>query len=254
MTNRPRRLQFIDSISPSPDGTTRPSVFGPYAERLRTDVFRFLVIILPTVLHAFQSPADAPSPQPNANGHHATVEASGKDALQQIYSRLPFDFFKHAVESPEFAIGERNGETPKRRTCPLFLYLCYVGSVQARFQFAKSVIAMRKKGFGRDAEGTLSTSARPRRSYLTHSLRFRNCRFGIRRRRRLRKCGPYYKKVEKAIIMEGDEIEYSRYCHPLALLLFLIPSNSFVLLASSKSILRALSLFNRRSFSLSGPF
>jgi len=94
-------LEFIDSIPLSPDGSLTPqpplaSVFGEYARRLREDVFHFLVVTLPDTLKPYSSAAaESGSPQ----GH------SGRDTLLQIFSLVPFDMFKAAVESPTFQIG-----------------------------------------------------------------------------------------------------------------------------------------------------
>ncbi|KAI6117741.1 hypothetical protein EDD16DRAFT_999590, partial [Pisolithus croceorrhizus] len=60
---------------------------------------------------------------------------SGRGTLLQIFSLVPFDMFKAAVESPAFQIG----------------------SDQSRFKFAKDAIELRKKGIarGRGAEETV---------------------------------------------------------------------------------------------------
>jgi hypothetical protein len=113
-------VEFIDSIPANNDGTSTPdlpslSVFGLYAQRLRDDVFHFLVITLPEVLEVQRTQSD-PSSGP-----------SGRDVLLQIFSRVPFEMFKSAVESPTFLIG----------------------SDQARFKFAKEAIELRKRGIAR---------------------------------------------------------------------------------------------------------
>lgn len=97
-------LHFADTVPPSGDGSATPdlpqtSVFGLYAQRLRDDVFQFLVS-LPEILEG------AP-PQPDVS----SVAAGGgtptpRDVLLQVYSRVPFELFKTAVESPAFRIGE----------------------------------------------------------------------------------------------------------------------------------------------------
>ncbi|KAF8959077.1 hypothetical protein BDZ97DRAFT_1839754 [Flammula alnicola] len=92
-------VEFIDTMPSPTDGTTTPdlpstSVFGQYAQRLRDDVFHFLVVTLPEVLEV-QRPHQEPSSGP-----------SGRDVLLQIYSRVPFEMFKSAVESPTFLIGQ----------------------------------------------------------------------------------------------------------------------------------------------------
>jgi len=62
------------------------------------------------------SPADPSAPP-----------SGGREALLQVYSRVPFDMFKAAVESPQFQIG----------------------SDQARFKFAKEAVELRKRGIAR---------------------------------------------------------------------------------------------------------
>ncbi|KAJ3554460.1 hypothetical protein NM688_g3101 [Phlebia brevispora] len=134
-------LEFVEAI-PSSDGTSTPiephqmpqphrtAVFGPYAQRLRDDVFHFLVVRLPAILNV--NSASTPA-TPQVEG--ATPSDAGRDTLLHIYARVPFDLFKAAVESPTFQIG----------------------SDQARFKFAKDAIELRKKGIarGQGAEETV---------------------------------------------------------------------------------------------------
>ncbi|KAF8631430.1 hypothetical protein AX17_005107 [Amanita inopinata Kibby_2008] len=113
-------LEFVNSIPSPVDGATTPdrstsSVFGLYAQRLREDVFHFLVVTLPELLE-IQKP-------------QASSGTTGRDILLQIYARVPFEMFKGAVESPIFQIG----------------------SDQARFKFAKDAIEIRKRGIARGA-------------------------------------------------------------------------------------------------------
>lgn len=104
-------LEFVDCISTSSDGSNTPiephqmpvsrtAVFGPYAERLREDVFHYLVVTLPNMLNvgSISSPA---TPQGDSHASDA-----GRDTLLQIFARVPFDMFKAAIESPTFQIGE----------------------------------------------------------------------------------------------------------------------------------------------------
>ncbi|KAI6103553.1 hypothetical protein F5141DRAFT_1131287 [Pisolithus sp. B1] len=116
-------LEFVDNIpgsdgSFSPEQQTLTPVFGQYARKLRDDVFHFLVDTLPNALEV-NSPA---------------ISESGS-SQGQIFSLVPFDMFKAAVESPAFQIG----------------------SDQSRFKFAKDAIELRKKGIarGRGAEETV---------------------------------------------------------------------------------------------------
>ncbi|KAJ6455726.1 hypothetical protein C8R45DRAFT_1035490 [Mycena sanguinolenta] len=120
-------LQFIDTLPPSSDGTTTPdltqtSIFGPYGQRLRDDVFNFLVVTLPQSL--------------DIHPDSAKSGGNGRDMLLQIFSRVPFDLFKTAMESQAFEIG----------------------SDQTRFKFAKDAIDIRKRGIARGAEETVVLS------------------------------------------------------------------------------------------------
>lgn len=108
-------LEFVEAVPPaSSDGSSTPvephqmqqpsrtAVFGPYAHRLRDDVFHFLAVRLPSILNVggMSTPV---TPQTDA-GVGAPTDA-GRDTLLQIYARVPFDLFKAAVESPTFQIG-----------------------------------------------------------------------------------------------------------------------------------------------------
>ncbi|KAJ7109231.1 hypothetical protein C8R44DRAFT_280165 [Mycena epipterygia] len=122
-------LQFIDTIPSPSDDTTTPdltqtSIFGPYGPRLRDDVFNFLIVTLPQSLDLHPDPS---SPKSGVNG---------RDMLLQIFSRVPFDLFKTAMESQTFEIG----------------------SDQIRFKFAKDAIDLRKRGIARGAEETVVLS------------------------------------------------------------------------------------------------
>jgi len=116
-------LGFVDSIPSSSDELIGPqqlltSVFAQYAARLREDVFHFLVVTLPNTLQVHSA---AVSESGTSQGH------TSRDTLLQTFSRVPFDMFKAAVESPTFQIG----------------------SDQCRFKFAKDVIELRKGGIAR---------------------------------------------------------------------------------------------------------
>lgn len=94
-------MEFVDTIPMSSDGSSIPdlprtSVFGLYAQRLRDDVFHFLVVSLPQILQ-IEAQGDPAQTQPH--------EPNGRDVLLQIFSRVPFEMFKAAVESPTFPIG-----------------------------------------------------------------------------------------------------------------------------------------------------
>ena len=121
-------LEFVEAIPAPSDGTSTPiephqmpqsnrtAVFGPYAQRLRDDVFHYLVVRLPSILNVngMSTPA---TPQADPSG---APSDAGRDTLLQIYARVPFELFKTAVESPTFQIGassqpQNNIVTPSRR-------------------------------------------------------------------------------------------------------------------------------------------
>ena len=92
-------VDFIDTIPSSTNGLTTPdlpktTIFGFYAHRLKEDVYHFLVDTLPEILEVQHTPSEASSSGQN-----------GRDVLLQIYSRVPFEMFKTAVESPNFRPG-----------------------------------------------------------------------------------------------------------------------------------------------------
>ena len=160
-------LEFVESVSYTPpqnDSASPPvnvqsitsttSVFGPYAPRLRHDVLEYLVVTLPAVLNIHQrDPANgtvSPSPEsPSPSSQYGP----GRDTLLDIFSRVPFDLFKTAVESPTFQIGKRflasRYVASQLRMChhetDHFIKFCSPGSDHARFKFAKDAIEVRKK-------------------------------------------------------------------------------------------------------------
>jgi len=114
-------LEFVESVSytTSQNGSASPpvngqsitsttSVFGPYAQRLRHDVLEYLVVTLPAALNIHQrGPANGTvSPSPESPSP-SSKQSSGREALLEIFSRVSFDVFKAAVESPTFQIGKR---------------------------------------------------------------------------------------------------------------------------------------------------
>jgi len=134
-------LEFVDTIPTPSDGTSTPveqhqlppsrtAVFGPYAQRLRDDIFNFLVVTLPHMLNVGGQATPA-SPHPDGN----VPPDAGRETLLQVFALVPFDMFKAAVESPTFQIG----------------------SDQARFRFAKDAIEVRKRSIarGQGAEETV---------------------------------------------------------------------------------------------------
>ena len=94
-------ITFVDSsASPSsPDAAAEmpsTSIFGLYAQRLRDDIFHYLVVILPSILElSTTSPVEPNTPQ-----------RAGRETLLRVFSSVPFEMFKSAVESPSFQIGE----------------------------------------------------------------------------------------------------------------------------------------------------
>lgn len=134
-------IEFVDTLpapsgsangggSSSPDGTASPAsastpgpqtqtIYGPYAQRLRGDVFHFLVVTLPTML--------------DVHGGTAGASGDGRETLVRVFSRVPFDLFKNAMESPTFQIG----------------------SDQERFKFAKAAIEARKRARSGGVEETV---------------------------------------------------------------------------------------------------
>ena len=104
-------LEFVEAIPTPSDGSSTPiepqhlapsrtAVFGPYADRLKNDIFHFLVVTLPNLLNinGLSSPV---TPQGDSQPSDA-----GRDTLLQVFSRVPFDLFKAVVESPTFQIGQ----------------------------------------------------------------------------------------------------------------------------------------------------
>ncbi|KAH8829661.1 hypothetical protein DL96DRAFT_1792618 [Flagelloscypha sp. PMI_526] len=107
-------LDFLER-TPAPTETSAPhNVFGPYAEKLREDVFECLVCKLPATLKVT----------------HGRVDPEGRKELLKIFSRVPFELFKSVVESSSFQIG----------------------TDQQRFKFAKEAIEARRSGIAKGAE------------------------------------------------------------------------------------------------------
>ncbi|KAH9923931.1 uncharacterized protein BXZ73DRAFT_50772 [Epithele typhae] len=139
----PSWLEFLDSVAPpSSDGSSTPvvdqhkhmrmAVFGPYAQRLRDDIFNFLVVRLPTLVNFGGQATPATPTTPHPDGSSAPAD-TGRETLLQVHARVPFELFKAAVESPSFNLG----------------------STHARFKFAKDAIELRKQGIARGAEETV---------------------------------------------------------------------------------------------------
>jgi hypothetical protein len=136
-------LKFVDSPATSSDGMSpadmhSTSVFGIYAQRLRDDIFNYLVVTLPNALEVHSaSPAEPGLSQ----------DTSDRDTLLRVFSLVPFDMFKTAVESPTFQIGTPVCGYP---ASPKLIHRLHhiVGSDQARFKFAKDAIDLRKRARG----------------------------------------------------------------------------------------------------------
>jgi hypothetical protein len=96
-------LHFLETIPSGSDAEMNQSMFGPFARRLRDDIFTYLIVTLPQILQVTSSAQNGQTqsePQP--------VGDSGWNALLNVYSRLPFELFKDAVESPAFPISENH--------------------------------------------------------------------------------------------------------------------------------------------------
>ena len=87
------------SLTPLDQAAT---IFGPYASRLRSDVFEFLVSLPQSLEMSFAS--DGPN-NSHTEGQQPGPTAS-REALLEIFSLVPFDMFKNAIESPNFQIGQ----------------------------------------------------------------------------------------------------------------------------------------------------
>ena len=104
-------LEFVDTMPTPSDGSSTPivdqhqqmrtAIYGPYAQRLRDDVFNFLVVTLPNLVN-FGGQASPTTPAPEGTNQHSDA---GRETLLQVFSRVPFDLFKAAVESPMFQLG-----------------------------------------------------------------------------------------------------------------------------------------------------
>lgn len=132
----------------TPDSPPSPSsIFGFYAQRFRSDVLHFLMVTLPASL-------DSGDPLAPSRSDQASLPSapSGRDTLLRIFSLTPFDIFKEAVESRAFQIGGFHS-LHMVSSCKALKYLSHMrnlGSEQARFQFAKDAIQLRKRGIARN--------------------------------------------------------------------------------------------------------
>jgi len=108
----------ISATPPPAQEIPMSTVYGPYAQILRDDVFDFLTATLPTQL---QAAADEGGEEPT-------------EVLLGVFATASFETFKSAIESPKFIIGSGDHD---------------------RFRFAKAAIARRKEFVGRDVEETV---------------------------------------------------------------------------------------------------
>ncbi|KAJ7582848.1 hypothetical protein C8J56DRAFT_233227 [Mycena floridula] len=80
----PSWIEFLEGISvpSSPNGTATPQfhLFGPYAQKIKDDVWHLLVVTLPFELGV----------KPGSEG---------REPLAQLLAQLPFEMFKEALES-----------------------------------------------------------------------------------------------------------------------------------------------------------
>ncbi|CDO74879.1 hypothetical protein BN946_scf185004.g29 [Trametes cinnabarina] len=126
-------LEFVEATPIPSDGSSTPvvshpqhsrtAVYGLYAQRLRDDIFNFLVVTLPNLVN-YGGQATPTTPLLEGTTQHADA---GRETLLQVFARVPFDLFKAAIESPTFQLG----------------------SVHSRFKFAKDAIELRKQGIAR---------------------------------------------------------------------------------------------------------
>ncbi|KAI0831762.1 hypothetical protein BC628DRAFT_1415268 [Trametes gibbosa] len=126
-------LEFVDPASGASDGSSTPiidqpphprtAIFGPYAQRLREDIFNFLVVTLPNLV-SYGGQATPSTPVSEASSQRSDA---GRETLLQVFANVPFDLFKAAIESPTFQLG----------------------SVHSRFKFAKDAIELRKQNIAR---------------------------------------------------------------------------------------------------------
>lgn len=183
-------LEFVEAITVPSDGTSTPvephqmppsrtAVFGPYAQRLRDDVWHFLVVRLPRILNVngLSTPV---TPQADSAPSDA-----GRDALLQVYSRVPFELFKAAVESSTFEIGT---------SC--FAFGCHVrgdiSHVLPLGRFGSSSIQVCKGCNRAEEEGGRSRAGGGGDS----RARVWRQQWG--------ECGAYYTKIAQASVMEGQ--------------------------------------------------
>lgn len=90
---------LLESRSFVPGGPL--AVLGSYASRLYEDVLNFLTATLPLTLQAFAIRPPATLPQDGTN----PPAESGYDQLLRVYTMLPFEIFKAAVESSVLPVG-----------------------------------------------------------------------------------------------------------------------------------------------------
>lgn len=133
-----------------------PSIFGPYAQLLRDDVLEFLIVALPAILMTDSNTTT--STLTTSNGHQnggesvkSEINGEALEALLRVFSRVSFDVFKTAMESPKF----------------------FIGSDHDRFRFAKAAIAKRKQFAGRGAEESVVLAVGEGRGNLHVSRKLR---------------------------------------------------------------------------------
>lgn len=105
----PTWLEFVELFPAPSDGSATPvveqnmrtAVYGPYAQRLRDDVFHFLIVTLPNLVN-FGEKATPTTPLSEGASQHSDA---GRETLVQVFARVPFDLFKAAIESPAFQLG-----------------------------------------------------------------------------------------------------------------------------------------------------
>lgn len=121
-------LHFLETIPSGSDTEMNQSIFGPFTRRLRDDIFTYLIVTLPQILQVSSSQQNG-----QTQGESQPVGDGGWNALLSVYSRLPFELFKDAVESPAFPISEN----PRTLSCERHGHLAFC-SFQPLIKYASN--------------------------------------------------------------------------------------------------------------------
>ena len=189
-------LDFLDSLPA--DTESHGTVFGPYARQMREDIFQFLVVSLPLSLEAFTSGESPASPVAGAV-KPAGAEASGQEALLQVYARLPFDLFKRAMESQQFPLCASRSRTF------IVIVTSHATHSRAARRFASSPLQIRK---------TRNRAAQD--SWNCQGLRGGDCGSCFRHWRRERHAGSRHTAYQEACLLQGRPVRLCRVSIPFA--------------------------------------